>query len=263
VFYRHDLSLDILNLVMRSASNMPAKRNRKSRDQARLTNSLERRIKDYSLAAVGIGAVVFSPSASAAVVFTTVPHVVPLNSAYTVVLGGHNVLKVINYQNTTDTTSESVSIESANGLKGMGTNRFWGPAQVVRSNQPPVTSGHLIPGGFPVHPGGVLVSSTEGRSFKGFLSGNKFIGFSFGPPGNRNYGWVEFNISQPGGDGNPYSVEVVAAAYETVANQALAAGATTDNSTPPATPAPNSLWLMALGAAGIGGLELLRRRRTA
>ncbi|HLN01559.1 MAG TPA: hypothetical protein VK335_19890 [Bryobacteraceae bacterium] len=236
---------------------MPAKGNRKQKDRARLKNPLEKRIKDYSLAAVGIGAVAFAPAASAAVVVVNLNHTVPVNTVYTVTVGGHNVMKVSNSQSTMNTTSVHVFLSEATAA-----NRFWGPASLGRGKQPPVSSGHLIPGGFPSHSGAALVASTSMGNFGGFLNNPpRYIGFSFGSGATIHDGWVSFSISQPGGPHTPYTVIVLGAAYETIAGQAIAAGQTSDP--PPATPAPNSLWLMALGAAGLGGLELLRRRRTA
>lgn len=238
---------------------MPAKYPAKNkRLRVRLKSALEKRAKDYSLAAVGIGAVAFAPAASGAVIVANLNHVVPVGSGfYTVTVGGHSVLKVSNSSSSSGTSSVHVPIASATAA-----NRFWGPASLGIGQLPPVPSGANIPGTFPSHTSGVLVFSTQKgpRSFTGFLGNGKFIGYSVGSGPNIHYGWVEFNISQPG-KGKPYSVTVVAAAYETVAGQPLAAGAITDNSGPAATPAPNSLWLLALGAAGLGGLELLRRRR--
>jgi MYXO-CTERM domain-containing protein len=107
------------------------------------------------------------------------------------------------------------------------------------------------------------------RSFGGIAAGTvtKFVGFSVGSGPSAQYGWVELQISQPGGRHTPYTVTVVEAALEQCAGQSIQAGATSGGAncsvTPPATPAPNSLWLLALGAAGLAGLELLRRRRTA
>jgi hypothetical protein len=239
--------------------SMSAKRNRIRGANGRLKNSsakritLEKRMRDYSLAAVGVGAVAFAPAARGAVIVANLNHLVPVNTTYAVTVGGHNVMNV---SNSTSTTSEFAFISEASVA-----NRFWGPASLGRGKLPPVNPGALIPGVFPSHTEGPLVFSTEESNFTGFLGNGKFMGFSVGTGPNIHYGWVEFNISQPGGAHQPYSVTVVAAAYETVAGQALAAGATTDGPAPPTTPAPNSLWLLALGAAGIGGLELMRRRR--
>jgi MYXO-CTERM domain-containing protein len=233
---------------------MSVKRSRNTNRAAGLKKPLEKRIRDYSLAAMGTGAVAFAPAASGAVVVTNLNYTLPVNTSYIVTVGGHSVMSVSNSYSSSE-QSENVFIAAAG-------NKFWGPPSPGLREEEPVTLGAPIPGTFPSNTRGRLVFNTTSSIFTAFLNGAKFIGFSFGSGPNINYGWVEFNITQPGGQYHPYVVNVVAAAYETVAGQPLAAGATTD-STPPSTPAPNSLWLIAVGAAGLGGLELLRRRRTA
>jgi hypothetical protein len=201
---------------------MPAGRNQNRKRAARLNGPLEKRIRDYSLAAVGTGAFAFAPAASGAVVVANLNHMVPLNSPYTVTVGGHDVMLIINSSSASSTAFRAAvsSVTTA--------NRFWGPASLGRAEQPPVYSGQLIPGAFPSHTRASLVLSTTESNCNGFIGNGHFIGFSFGSGPNIHYGWVEFNISQPGGSAHPYSVTVVAAAYETVAGQPLAAGATTD-----------------------------------
>ena len=228
------------------------------KSRVRLTRSLEQRVKEYSLAAAGIGAVAFAPSVSAGVIVANLNHVVDPNSGYKVIVDGHLVMNVGNTYSTSSSSAAVVRIGSVSA-----SNKFWGPSSMGRG-RPPVSPGALIPGAYPSHTGGDLVYSITSSTFKGFLGNGKFIGFSIGLGANIHYGWVEFNISQPGGAHKAYSVTVVAAGYETIAGRSIAAGATTDTPGGPApTPAPNSLWLLALGAAGLGGLELLRRRQSA
>jgi hypothetical protein len=220
---------------------------------------LEKRIKDYSLAAVGIGAVAFAPSANAAVVSTLLNKtLITTDPPYSVSIGGHNIFFINNNNSTGSTKAASVTAYP------IGTAKIF--AQLgPKGHDTLFTLGQAIPGtaSSTTHP--ILVSTTSsGSSFTGSL-GDKYMGFTFSDGSGLHHGWVEIMISRPNSvpAGTPYVVTVVRGAYETVGGVPLAAGATTDNSSPSPTPAPNSLWLMALGAAGIAGLELLRRRRTA
>jgi MYXO-CTERM domain-containing protein len=237
---------------------MPAKVRKKRKDPGRLTNPLERRIKDYSLAAVGIGAVAFAPSASAAVVTTgVINYNVPVNTTYTVNIGGNNAIIISNSQSTSTTTNGVFATQGTVNAKvfalpGKGRDKD----DVLPLNAGQNVSGALSTFGKAV----VLASTTDKNNWTGFLGNAKYLGFSFGTGANIHYGWVEINITQSKTNG-PYTVTVVEAAYETVAGKALPAGATSDSPSP--TPAPNTLWLTALGAAGLAGLEAMRRRRRA
>lgn len=242
---------------------MPAKRDRKRNDQVRLKNPLEKRIKDYSLAALGIGGIAFAPAASAAIVKLTVTPIVNLGVFTPIVIGGNNVVSLYN------SSSDGVRDVSARGVAGGGlVFGVPGPMAPHPRALSPIPSNQVIPGGTLAqfshngqHPN--LVSSNTHYVFTGFLNGNSYLGFSFQIGGQPHYGWVELAISQPGGPGHHYVVSVVNAAYEDVAGKSITAGQLLEPAAPNATPAPNSLWLLALGAAGLGGLELLRRRRTA
>jgi MYXO-CTERM domain-containing protein len=233
---------------------MPAKVRGKKKDQVRLRSPLERRIKDYSLAAVGIGAAAFAPSASAAVVTTgVINHNVLANGGYEVTFGSHKVIDIVNASN-----PKVFSVYASDR-----TNTARGFALAAPKNEvSPVNAGQNVPGTLAeFSSSAVLVSSTfKGNQWTGFLGNTKYLGFSFGTGANVHYGWVQLNITQSGGPHTAYTVTVVQAAYETIAGKPLAAGATSDL---PTTPAPNSLWLMALGAAGLAGLEVMRRRRRA
>jgi MYXO-CTERM domain-containing protein len=233
---------------------MPAKVRKKEKDQVRLTNPLERRIKDYSLAAVGIGAVAFAPTASAAVVSTgVINHNVSPGTVYTVNVRGSNAIIISN--------STSGSSDRVYGTAATGAAKVFARTPAHGDQVSPINAGQNVSGALSTFGKRVILVSTYNRSnnWAAFLGNTKYLGFSFGTGPNIHYGWVQLNISQSAKD-VPYTVTVVQAAYETVAGQPLAAGATSDL---PTTPAPNSLWLMALGAAGLAGLEVMRRRRRA
>jgi MYXO-CTERM domain-containing protein len=236
---------------------MPAKVRKKRKDPVRLTNPLERRIKDYSLAAVGIGAVTFAPAASAAVVSTgVINHNVPVSTTYTVNIGGQNAIKFSN-------TSSGTSTFRLYATEATNAKVFALPGKGKKKDQVlPIAAGQNVSGALSTFGNYVLLVSSTSSSSKwtGFLGNTKYIGFSFGSGANIHYGWVQLNITQSKTHG-PYTVTVVEAAYETVAGKALPAGATSDSPSP--TPAPNTLWLTALGAAGLAGLEAMRRRRRA
>jgi MYXO-CTERM domain-containing protein len=246
---------------------MPDKRNGNRKDQVRLTNSLERRIKDYSLAAVGIGAVAFSPAASAAIVVTSPGTMIPFqhHGPFIPISIGGNAAAIAFNNLSTDTGSCTVSARpSASGY-------LLGPQGRIPGQQiSPVAMSQSIPGMLHHFPAGrhvqLATSSTSGKhKFLAFV-GTNYIGFAFHIGGQLHYGWVKLSITQTGvlsmGGVTSFVVTILQTGYETIPGQLIEAGQTSDSS-PPATPAPNSLWLMALGAAGIAGLELLRRRRTA
>jgi MYXO-CTERM domain-containing protein len=234
---------------------MPAKVRKKRKEQVCLRSPLERRIKDYSLAAVGIGAAAFAPTASAAVVSTGVINQnVPFGSPYTVNIGGQNAIRVSN----SSCTSFFVAAHP-----GTGAGRMFARPGMAGGEALAVNAGQNVPGTLAAFNTFALLASstTKGNSkWTGFLGNTKYLGFSFGTGPNIHYGWVQLNVTLSAPH-TAYTVTVVEAAYETIAGQPLAAGATSDV-VPPTTPAPNSLWLMALGAAGLAGLEVMRRRRT-
>jgi MYXO-CTERM domain-containing protein len=240
---------------------MPDKRNGNRKDQVHLKNPLERRIKDYSLAAVGIGAVAFAPSAHAAVVTTGLLNIAVITTdpdGTVLSIAGHNIFSINNNTTTFNGNLTYASVTAA----PIGPAKIFVAQKGVKHSDTLFAAGQAIPGtaSSTSHP--KFVDSSSGGGHFGSL-GTKYLGFTFTDGSGLHHGWAEIIIGQMGGPHHPYQVTIVQAAYETVAGVALAAGATTDNSTPPATPAPNSLWLMALGAAGLAGLELMRRRRTA
>jgi MYXO-CTERM domain-containing protein len=222
-----------------------------------LTRPLEHRAKEYSAVAVSLGAIVFAPLSNAAVVNVPgLPITIPpsaIQMPFLLMASGKTVLSISNSASSTSDNNVFANLTNAGSALGNP-----GQAGGVR-RLTPVNPGHAIPGGL-AHTTDLvnLVSFNTGVANTGFLGMNKTLGFSFHSGGNIHYGWVELTITQ--NPNHSYNVGVVAAAYESSPNMPINAP---NVGGPSSTPAPNSLWLLALGAAGLGGLELLRRRRTA
>lgn len=72
-----------------------------------------------------------------------------------------------------------------------------------------------------------------------------FVGFRFTLNGQTHYGWIQLSVG-------PGSIDFISAAYENTPGAAIAAGA---------IPEPSSLAMLALGAVGVTGLTIARRRR--
>ena len=105
----------------------------------------------------------------------------------------------------------------------------------------------------------LLQFSNSGPQFGPFTTRgveDKYIGVRFAAavPGGFDYGWIEFKGSSYGLNGTVYGW-----AYDN-SGAAIYAG---DTSSPPASPEPSSLALLAMGALTAAGAGVLRRWKKA
>lgn len=125
---------------------------------------------------------------------------------------------------------------------GMGANIgpggpfFTGPSTQV------VLGSRYRSGGVPSYYGGFAAGpNANGAVPPGTVA---YVGFRFNAADGTHYGWIQLSVG-------PGSIDFISAAYESTANTAIAAGA---------IPEPGTLGLLALGAAGVLGAVVKRRR---
>lgn len=230
-------------------------RTQNTKKYSRLNRTLDLRLKDYSL--VAAGALAFAPHADAAIAATspTLNLSVPVNVNTNLPIPGHPAALII----------QDVSAESFNSVavgSGSGPASVFGNPPTAGSSISPANAGEAVPTGLTAIPGSAtLTYQSDSLSWTTFLAAHKYVGFSIGSGSNKRYGWINLSIAP--GEG-AYVVTVNQIAIEQCAGQPITIGATSGGANcTPATPAPNSLWLMSIGVAGIAGLEALRRLRRA
>jgi hypothetical protein len=262
----------------------------RTKKQARLSLATDRRLKDYSLAAAGVGALALAAPAHAAITSTSPSLNIPADSSSALPVPGYpNGVRIANYLSGGSTSSYGVAIYSRSfsgtSASFFGNPRvFGGPNKhaAVKHKHANVKRAIRIkkpkPGGDPIGPASVgqivptnlmnfghstrLVFNTSSGSSSAAFLGNQYLGFSVTKAGVTHYGWINLSISQTGRE---YNVTVNQIAIENCPAQPITIGQSTGgaNCSVPTTPAPNSLWLMSLGVAGLAGLEALRRLRRA
>jgi MYXO-CTERM domain-containing protein len=235
-----------------------------ARKQVRLTGLMEGRLKDYSLAAAGVSALAFASPASASIATVPLNVTVSSGSSHSLNIAGNGVLSISNtlFHPVGHPNSVFAGVFASSGV-------VFAVNAGVASRVSPVGAGQAVPGALTRFSNSrTLVSTSRStdngvkKQWAGFLGNTKYLGFSFGTGPNLHYGWLQLNITQ--NVNHSFTVTMVQAAYEQCAGQPITAGTTTGGancSAPPPTPAPNSLWLMALGVMGLAGLEALRRRQ--
>lgn len=229
----------------------------RNRRQVRLNRAMGRQLKDYSLAAAGVGALALAPPVQASITSVSPNLNIPQNGGFKFlpVPGYPNAIGMLNSQSA-DSRSVWISSSSSSGANA----RFF--AKSTSGQIAPASAGQRVPLALTSIGSSARLdrSSVDGAMSNRFVGANEYIGFSVIKGGSTHYGWVKLTITNGAGG---YGVTVNQIAIEQCANQPITVGASSGGATCslPTTPAPNSLWLMSLGVAGIAGLEAFRKLR--
>jgi hypothetical protein len=232
-----------------------------------LSTVLDSHLKLYVLSAgaVGVSLMALAQPAAAEIVYTQVHHILPLSPyAEYFDINGDGVPDLAFWHFTNQPTS----------------NDFYNTIQVdVGKNEvmdigvyyaKPLADGAIIGASqhFRNRLNFMAQSSYVGYCCHRYLHGpwnnveNHYLGVSFKIGAETHYGWIRMSVSDPHW---PLTVLITGYAYETVPNQSLRAGQTSDNAdvavpqaktTQPAVPKSASLGML---AAGFYGLQVWRR----
>lgn len=267
-------------------------RSEKQKKQVNLGVKLDSRLKDYSLAAAGVGALALAAPAHATIASTSPNLSIPVNAAPTLlpVPGYPSAIAMVNAEGLIGGPRSALKGKLQGKLKGKAKGKakarsnvrpevtigenyvaifsasssasFYGKSS-VSSELTPAPVGATVPTGLVAYSSGDYLAYASSDSYNvQFAGSGNYIGFSINGT-NTHYGWVKLSISAT----VPFAVTVNQIAIEQCANIPITVGAASGGANctapPPTTPAPNSLWLMSLGIAGMAGLEALRRLRKA
>src|SRR5271166_1441797 len=237
----------------------------KRREPAQLSESLNRRLCSYALAAVssGVGLAALSQPLAAEVVYTPANTAIPYPQWWRPArlpldLNNDGVPDFNLYNDSNANLSGSLFLVYG-ALYIVPPYGVANSAIVVNSKSYPRAAAAL-PAGFRVEPGAAFVGKSQLVMVKGTCTSrdrshgawgpwlnvkNRYLGLRFSINGETHYGWARLTIG-PSSCGTA-SGTLTGYAYETVANRPITAGAT-----PVATPSPDigSLGRLARGATG-------------
>jgi len=132
----------------------------------------------------------------------------------------------------------SIGATLANSAGG-GANTWSTAAQAVLGSR-------YLSGGVPTYYSGFASGPGGPSGHNAVAPGTPaFVGFRFTLNGATHFGWLQLSVG-------PGSIDFISAAYENTPGAAIAAGA---------IPEPSSLAMLAMGAVGVAGLTVARRRR--
>ena len=217
----------------------------KSRQKARLRESLTKRLTGYATAAgaAGIGVLTAAQPASADIIYT------PANIF--MVPGTPGAPTTVPIDINQDGLADFSFLDWATGsLAGLSigitgeVNGFWGYQPFALNAGARI--GTAYPGKFWTYGGMMALVSNDGVQGNWPNVTNKFVGLDISVNGQDHYGWAELNVVTGRSMGGPFvDATLLGYAYDTVGNQAILAGQTSS------TPEPGTLGLLALGSLGL------------
>ncbi len=234
-----------------SASVRPA-----SVSSVSVSPSLDRKLSHYTAAAAGAAMLAFAPSTQAEIVYTPAHQPIPSGHALTLDLN-HDGINDFVFHNTISCPSTegkaACSGETRQQLYGIGNSgngfliglRRWTPA---------------LPAGVNIGPAkrfgsyGSMESCSSGafgrNTFGSWINAEaRYVGLSFKVNGQIHYGWARFTISV--GAKCQTNVLLTGYAYETVPDQPIAAGQTSESNKLGTTTLPATLGALALGSPAL------------
>jgi len=224
--------------------NRPAR----PRRYTKLSESTERKLESYGLAATaaGVGVLALASAAEAKIVYTSAHHVLKPGTHYKLDL---------NHDGTTDFTLRNgagtsksyrgLSAIPATGNGAVGFQQFYGGALASALSAGTLISGRYFPGRFMVN-----ITTTEDGSV--FFSGSwvnvnkRYLGLRFKIQGKYHFGWARLNVQVAN---LSITATLTGYAYETVPNKPIIAGKTKGPDV--IVIEPGSLGRLAQGSAGL------------
>ncbi len=238
---------------------------RTSRKPFRLSDSLQRHLNAYALAAsaAGVGMLALAQPAEAKIIYTPAHRWLPINHYYYLDLNQHGIwdfrLHLLSGMANTTYNSFSDTALYLSGRQGNG---------VAGSHTTYGNGAYALPAGRQIGPGlhfygnafmaarTRIVGNTEWRCFGTWNNRkNRYLGFSFQIKGKTHYGWARLsescNSKPPRGG---MRALLTGDAYETVPNKPIIAGKTKGPDV--ITLEPGTLGRLALGSVGLAAGRL-------
>ena len=195
------------------------------RPAAILSESLQKNLNSYALAATAVGAGLLTAAqpASAKIVYTPVHHVIGRNGHYRLNLNHDKVpdFSLVNaYECNTDFCVDVLSALPSGGNAVLGKHGFLGIPYAYA-----LTKGDVIGPKQPFS-GRFMASSDSGQGTIGRWLNvkNGYLGLRFVVKGKTHYGWARLTVKVYGGA--LIKTTVSGYAYETIANKPIVAGKT-------------------------------------
>jgi len=188
-----------------------------------LSNSLQRRLNMYALAASGVGALALTPPAEAKIVYTPTHHVVGKNGRYKLDLNHDKIADFILVNTYSCNTDYCVDILSAIPSGGNGVEGARGFLSIPYASA--LKRGALV--GPKAHFSGRLMASSDsgqGTIGRWLNVTNDYLGLKFAINGKIHYGWARLTVQVLGGAF--IKATLTGYAYESIPNKPIIAGRT-------------------------------------